>query len=52
MVKEIVYDKLVFGDDTLACEKKIVNIETMEMLIEFSGSISHMVNSVRNMTNL
>ena len=52
MVKDIVHDRIFFGDDALACEKKTVNHKKMRMFIADSGSMSHMMNSLRDMTNM
>ena len=46
------YDKLFFGYDTLACKNKSINKEIEQMSVADSGSTSHMVNSLKNMTNL
>ena len=51
MVKDIVHDKLFFGDDALACEKKTVNSEINKRFIVDSGYTSHMLNILRNMNN-
>ena len=41
-----------FCGDTLACKNKTINKEIEQILIADSGSTSHMVNSLKNKTNL
>ena len=44
--------RAIFGYDALACEKKTFNLEIKEMFIADSGLTSHIINSLRNMTNI
>ena len=51
-VQVIVHSKLFFGYDAIVWKKKIINNEKKEIFIADSRSTSHMVNSLKNMTNL
>ena len=50
--EEIYCDELFFGDDAVACENKTINKEIEQMFVANSGSTSHMVNILKNITNL
>ena len=52
MVQDIVRDEMFFLDDTLSCQKNTVNHEINEIFIAGSVYTSHMVNSLRNITNI
>ena len=49
---EIYHDQIFFRDDALACKNETINKKIEQIFVADSGSTSHMVNSLENMTNL
>ena len=52
MVLDIVHDDVFFRYDEIICKKKTTNKEIKEIFIADSGYTSHMVNSLKNMSNI